>query len=124
MIATGNQFSVRDFIIRAASFLGITLEFQGSGVEEVGIVSAVTGEQAPCIKAGDIIVRVDPRYFRPTEVETLLGDSAKAREKLGWVPEITFDEMVLEMVNSDLSSAKQHALLKKHGYTVTVPKED
>lgn len=124
VIATGNQFSVRDFIIKAASFLGISLEFQGEGIEEIGTVSAVIGELAPSIKVGDIIVRVDPRYFRPTEVETLLGDPSKAREKLGWVPEITFDEMVLEMVNSDLLNAKQHALLKKHGYSVSVSKED
>lgn len=124
VIATGNQFSVRDFIIKAASFLGISLEFQGEGIEEIGTVSAVIGELAPSIKVGDIIVRVDPRYFRPTEVETLLGDPTKAREKLGWVPEITFDEMVLEMVNSDLLNAKQHALLKKHGYSVSVSKED
>ncbi len=123
VIATGNQFSVRDFIVRAASFLGVTLIFEGSGVDEIAVVSAVTGQDAPGIKVGDVIVRIDPRYFRPTEVDTLLGDATKAREKLGWVPEISFDELVSEMVTSDLTSAKQHALLKKHGYSVLVSKE-
>ncbi len=123
VIATGNQFSVRDFIVRAASFLGVTLIFEGSGVDEIGVVSAVTSQDAPGIKVGDVIVRIDPRYFRPTEVDTLLGDATKAREKLGWVPEISFDELVSEMVTSDLTSAKQHALLKKHGYSVLVSKE-
>jgi GDPmannose 4,6-dehydratase len=124
VIATGNQFSVRDFIVKAASFLGVTLEFKGSGVDEVGIVAGIFNpHDAPGIKVGDVIVRIDPRYFRPTEVDTLLGDPTKAREKLGWIPQITFDQMVSEMIAYDLSGARQHALLKKHGFSVLVPRE-
>lgn len=89
VIATGVQNSVREFISWSASHLGITLRFQGAGVEEVGVVEAVTGDDAPAVKPGDVIVRIDPRYFRPAEVETLLGDPTRAKEKLGWVPEIT-----------------------------------
>lgn len=116
VIATGVQYSVRQFVEFAAHELGIHMRFEGSGVEEVGIVEKITGNQAEC-KVGDIIVRIDPRYFRPTEVETLLGDASKAREKLGWTPKITLQELVKEMVQADYIAAKRDALVKKHGYT-------
>ena len=124
VIGTGVQYSVREFIIKSAQQLGITLQFKGQGVEEKAIVLQIDGKKAPGIKVGDIIVQVDPRYFRPTEVETLLGDPSKAKEKLGWVPEITLDEMIAEMVEYDLEQAKQHALLKRHGYSVSLGKEN
>lgn len=120
VIATGVQYSVRDFIHKAAAQLGIALVFEGAGVQEQAVVQSITGSQAPALKVGDAIVKVDPRYFRPTEVETLLGDPANAKAKLGWVPEITLDEMVAEMVAHDLDRAKRHALLQRHGYDVAV----
>ena len=120
VIATGVQFSVRQFIEWSATELGVVLKFSGSGVNETATVVSIVGNSAPALKVGDVIVRVDPRYFRPTEVETLLGDPTKAKQKLGWVPEITVQEMCAEMVASDLAQAKQHALLKKHGYVVNV----
>ncbi|MBB5350794.1 GDPmannose 4,6-dehydratase [Haloferula luteola] len=123
VIATGKQISVREFVRMSAQEAGITVEFSGEGVDEHATVTAVTGENAPGVKVGDVIVRVDPRYFRPAEVETLLGDPAKAKEKLGWVPEITVEEMCAEMVASDLDKAKRHALLKSHGHHVSVAKE-
>ena len=123
VIATGVQFTVRQFIEKAALQLGITLEFEGKGVEERAVVHSVAGDKAPAVKVGDVLVRVDPRYFRPAEVETLLGDPAKAKSELGWIPEITLDEMVQEMVASDLENARRHALLKHHGYVVPVIKE-
>ena len=123
VIATGTQYSVRDFVRMAAKELGIALRFEGEGVEEKGVVESVSGDAAPAVKAGDVIVAVDPRYFRPTEVETLLGDPTRARERLGWVPEITVEEMVREMVAHDLEQAQRHALLRKHGYEVTVARE-
>jgi GDPmannose 4,6-dehydratase len=124
VIATGVQFSVREFIIRSARQLGITMRFEGKSEEEKGIVAAIDGDQAPGLKVGDVIVQVDPRYYRPTEVETLLGDPSKAKAKLGWVPEITLDQMIVEMVSHDLDVAKQHVLLKQHGFNVAVGKED
>jgi GDPmannose 4,6-dehydratase len=124
VIATGVQFSVREFIIRSARQLGITMRFEGKAEEEKGIVAAIDGDQAPGLKVGDVIVQVDPRYYRPTEVETLLGDPSKAKAKLGWVPEITLDQMIVEMVSHDLDVAKQHVLLKQHGFNVAVGKED
>ncbi len=124
VIATGVQYSVRDFILKSAAELGVTLKFQGKGVNEVAVVAAITGNDAPGLKIGDTIVKVDPHYFRPTEVETLLGDPSKAKDRLGWVPEITLDEMIKEMISYDLLQAKQHALLKKHGYEVHVGKEN
>jgi GDPmannose 4,6-dehydratase len=124
VIATGKQISVRDFIRLAAGNLGMTLEFSGAGVEEVATVTEITGNNAPAVNIGDAIVKVDPRYFRPAEVETLLGDASKAKEILGWVPEITVEEMCAEMVQSDLDTAKRHALLKQHGYDVNVTRED
>jgi GDPmannose 4,6-dehydratase len=120
VIATGVQFSVRQFIEWSAVELGVTLKFEGSGVDETATVISIVGDKAPSLKVGDVIVRIDPRYFRPTEVETLLGDPTKAKEKLGWVPEITVQEMCAEMVASDLAQAEQHALLKQHGYSVNV----
>ncbi len=123
VIATGVQYTVRQFISWSAAELGISLEFTGQGVDEIGTVSAVKGDKAPAGKVGDVLVRIDPRYFRPSEVETLLGDPSKAKTKLGWVPEITVQEMCAEMVASDLEEAKRHALLKKHGYNVAVSTE-
>ncbi len=123
VIATGVQFSVRQFILWTAEELGIELQFRGIGVDEHAVVMAVNGDNCPALKAGDVIVRVDPSYFRPTEVETLLGDPSKAKQKLGWVPEITVQEMCKEMVLVDLAQAKQHALLKTHGYSVNVSVE-
>ena len=124
VIATGVQYSVREFITKSAAQLGVTLQFEGQGVDEKAVVSAITGNDVPALKVGDVIVKVDPHYFRPTEVETLLGDPSKAKQKLGWIPEITLDEMVQEMVAHDLEQAKQHALLKEHGFVVHVGKEN
>lgn len=123
VIATGVQYSVREFINWSAQHLGITLRFEGEGVEEVGIVDTVMGDNAPAVAVGDVIVRIDPRYFRPAEVDTLLGDPAKAKERLGWVPEITVQTMCEEMVAEDLKVAKRHALLKQHGFNVPVSLE-
>ena len=123
VIATGKQISVREFVRMSAKEAGIELQFSGEGVDEVGTVAAVTGDNAPAVKVGDVIVRVDPRYFRPAEVETLLGDPTKAKNKLGWVPEITVEEMCAEMVASDLDQAKRHALLKAHGHNVSISLE-
>jgi GDPmannose 4,6-dehydratase len=124
VIATGVQYSVREFVTWSAQELGITLEFKGEGVNETAVIVAIEGDKAPALKPGDVIMRVDPKYFRPTEVETLLGSPAKAKEKLGWVPEITAQEMCAEMVASDLIAAKRHALLKQHGMDVPVSLED
>ena len=115
VIATGVQYSVRQFVEFAAQELGVTLTWHGDGVEEHGVVSAVSGEAAQC-KVGDVIVKVDPRYFRPTEVETLLGDPTKAKEKLGWTPKTTLKELVTEMVQADYTSAKRDALVKLAGF--------
>lgn len=124
VIATGVQYSVRQFIEKSAAQLGITLRFDGQGVGEYGVVATIDGDNAPALKVGDVIVRVDPHYFRPAEVETLLGDPSLAKKDLGWIPEITLDEMVAEMVASDLKQSRQHALLQKHGYAVQVSKEN
>ena len=123
VIATGKQISVREFIDLSAKELGITLRFEGEGVEEKGIVESISGDKAPAVSVGDVLVSVDPRYFRPAEVETLLGDPTKAKEKLGWVPEITVEEMCAEMVAEDLKVATRHALLKSHGYDIPVSVE-
>jgi GDPmannose 4,6-dehydratase len=123
VIATGKQISVREFIVRSANRLGLKLRFEGDGVNEIGVVAAITGDAAPAINVGDVVVKIDPRYFRPTEVATLLGDATKAKQKLGWVPEITVDQMIEEMVDFDLDQAKRHALLKQHGYPVAVSAE-
>ncbi len=124
VIATGVQYSVRQFIEWSAKELGITLRFEGRGVDETAVVQSIEGDKAPALNVGDVIVRVDPRYFRPAEVETLLGDPTKAKEKLGWVPEITVQEMCAEMVREDLTAARRHALLKQHGHDVPVPMEN
>ncbi len=100
--------------------LGITLRFEGSGVNQVAVVDEVEGANAPALKKGDVILRVDPRYFRPTEVETLLGDPSKARIKLGWTPKITVQEMCAEMVAADLKVAKRNAILKARGYEINI----
>jgi GDPmannose 4,6-dehydratase len=120
VIATGVQYSVRQFIEWSANELGIKLRFEGSGAEEIGIVESLDTGKAPAVNIGDVIIRIDPRYFRPAEVETLLGDPSKAREKLGWTPQITVQEMCAEMVREDLKTAKQHALLKSYGYELSV----
>jgi len=116
VIATGKQHSVRQFVTWAAAELGIALRFEGKGVAEIGIVESVEGDDAPSVKAGDVVVSVDPRYFRPTEVDTLLGDASKAREILGWEPTISAKEMCAEMVASDLKLAKKEAFLKASGH--------
>lgn len=124
VIATGRQISVRDFVIMAAKHAGIELKFKGTGLEETATVVAITDkDKAPAVKVGDVIVRVDSRYFRPAEVETLLGDPSKAKAQLGWEPQITVEEMCAEMVASDLNQAKAHALLKTHGHIHLVSKE-
>jgi GDPmannose 4,6-dehydratase len=124
VIATGKQISVREFVRITASNVGIQLEFSGNGLDEVATVVSISGDDAIGVAVGDVIVKVDSRYFRPAEVETLLGDPSKAKEKLGWVPQITVEEMCAEMVENDLAKAKQHALLKEHGYSVSVAKEN
>jgi GDP-mannose 4,6-dehydratase len=123
VIATGKQISVREFVRMSAKEAGLEIEFTGEGVEEIATVTNKINDDAPGVNVGDVIVRVDPRYFRPAEVETLLGDPAKAKKVLGWVPEITVEEMCAEMVANDLVKAKQHVLLKKHGYDVAVSLE-
>ncbi|MGB3280544.1 MAG: GDP-mannose 4,6-dehydratase, partial [Pseudorhodobacter sp.] len=110
VIATGKQYSVREFVTWSAAELGITLRFEGAGIDEKGIVEAVEGQKAPSVKAGDVIVRVDPQYFRPAEVETLLGDPSKAKERLGWEPRITAQEMCAEMIANDHKAARRSAL--------------
>jgi len=120
VIATGRQHTVREFVTWAAADLGLTLRFQGEGVDEVGIVDVVAPGTETGVTPGDVIVRVDPRYFRPAEVETLLGDATRAREKLGWVPEVTARNLCTEMVHSDLATARRTALLRSHGYAETV----
>ncbi|EHA4830625.1 GDP-mannose 4,6-dehydratase [Escherichia coli] len=123
VIATGVQYSVRQFVEMAAAQLGIKMSFVGKGIEEKGIVDSVEGQDAPGVKPGDVIVAVDPRYFRPAEVDTLLGDPSKANLKLGWRPEITLAEMISEMVAKDLEAAKKHSLLKSHGFSVSLALE-
>ena len=111
VIATGQQRSVREFVEMSAARLGITLTWSGEGVDEIGTVTAVDAAISPSVKVGDVIVRVDPRYFRPTEVETLLGDPTNAKQKLGWEPETTLEQMVDEMVAGDLKTARKEAYL-------------
>jgi GDPmannose 4,6-dehydratase len=123
VIATGVQYSVRQFIVWSAAELGIELGFVGSGINEVALIKSIRGDKAPAMKVGDTVVKIDPRYFRPTEVETLLGDPSKAKKILGWTPEITVQEMCSEMISCDLEEARRHALLKKYGYSVNVSVE-
>lgn len=115
VIATGRQFSVRDFVRMSAAELGIEIEFRGEGVDEVGVVVSISGDKAKCV-VGDVVVRVDPRYFRPTEVETLLGDPTRAKERLGWEPRTTTEELCREMVQADYVSAQRDSLVKSHGF--------
>lgn len=123
VIATGKQISVREFVRLAALEAGISLEFSGTGTSEIATVTDVDVTKAPSVKIGDVIVKVDPRYFRPAEVETLLGDPSKAKELLGWEPEISVEEMCAEMVASDLEKARRHALLRKNGFSISLTKE-
>jgi GDPmannose 4,6-dehydratase len=124
VIATGVQYSVRQFVQWAAEDLGLRLRFEGKGVDEVAVVDAVLSNNAPAVKPGQIVLRIDPRYFRPAEVETLLGDPTKAKEKMGWTPQITAQEMCREMVQEDLRTAKRHRLLKEHGLDFPVSLEN
>jgi GDPmannose 4,6-dehydratase len=124
VIATGQQYSVRQFIEWAAADLGLALEFRGEGAEEVAVVAGIEGPDTPALSTGDVIMRIDPRYFRPAEVDTLLGDPSRARDRLGWVPEITAREMCAEMVVEDLRTAKRHALLKQHGLEMPIALEN
>lgn len=124
VIATGNQISVREFVRISALELGIELEFSGVGIDEVAIVKSLTGDDTKALSVGDVIVKVDKRYFRPAEVETLLGDPTKAKEILGWVPEITVEEMCAEMVAHDLDKAKRQAFLKANGFDISVDVEE
>lgn len=123
VIATGVQYSVREFISWTANELGIELEFKGAGVDEIARVVSISGNKAPALSVGDVVMRINPRYFRPAEVDTLLGDPTKAKEKLGWVPEITAQEMCAEMVEEDHRAARRNALLKEHGLELPVSVE-
>jgi len=123
VIATGKQISVRDFVSMAALNLGLTLRFEGEDDQEYAIVDSISGDQAPAVSVGDKIVRVDARYYRPSEVETLLGDPTKAKEQLGWEPEISVEQMCAEMVESDLETAKRHAILRDHGLDLPISVE-
>jgi GDPmannose 4,6-dehydratase len=123
VIATGRQYSVREFITWTASALGITLRFEGQGGGEKAFVAAVAGDKAPAVKVGQCVVAVDPRYFRPAEVQTLLGDPSRARDRLGWLPEISAQQMCAEMVAEDLALARRHALLETHGHSLPVSRE-
>lgn len=123
VIATGLQYSVREFIRWTAEELGIHLRFEGTGVDERAVVDSVTSDRAPAVKPGDVVLRIDPRYFRPAEVETLLGDPTKAHSKLGWTPRITAQEMCAEMVAEDLDTARRHAFLKTHGFGLPISVE-
>jgi GDPmannose 4,6-dehydratase len=123
VIATGRQYSVREFVSWAASALGITLRFEGEGTGEKAYVEAVIGDKAPAVKVGQCLVAIDPRYFRPAEVQTLLGDPSRARDRLGWLPEISAQQMCAEMVAEDLAVAQRHALLKTHGHSLPVSRE-
>ncbi|MEQ8482872.1 MAG: GDP-mannose 4,6-dehydratase [Pseudomonadales bacterium] len=119
VIATGQQISVREFVGMAAEQAGIALEFSGAGVDEIATVARVDSNIAPAVRVGDVVVRIDPRYFRPAEVDTLLGDPSQAKARLGWEPQITLPEMCAEMVASDLAKARQYALLKEHGHAIS-----
>ena len=126
VIATGQQISVRDFIIRAGNELGITIAFEGRGLEEVGKVAAIDLSKADpdiTVAVGDVLIGVDAKYYRPTEVETLLGDPTKAKTKLGWQPTTTLDEMIKEMIDTDLIAARKNRLLVREGYDVNQTQE-
>ena len=123
VIATGKQMSVRHFVEMAAKELGIRLEFSGQGAQEIATVLSVAGEDAPGVKVGDVVVRIDPRYYRPAEVDTLLGDASKAKDKLGWEPLITVEDMCIEMVRSDLEQARRQFVLKQNGFDISIAQE-
>ncbi len=124
VIASGKQISVREFVRMSAREAGIDIEFTGKGVDEIATVISVNNDKAPAVSVGDVIVRVNPKFFRPAEVETLLGDPSKAKANLGWIPEITVEEMCSEMILADIEKAKQHSLLKKHGFDVSISLEN
>lgn len=123
VIATGHQYSVRQFIIWAANALGIDVEFKGVGLDEIGVVTGISGDLAPMVSLGQVIVKIDPRYFRPAEVDSLLGDPSKATAELGWEPKITAQEMCKEMVEEDYKAARRFALLKEHNLELPVSVE-
>ena len=123
VIATGKQYTIRQFLIWTAKYLDLELDFSGSGVDEVATVKSMNAIKTPGVSVGDVIMRIDSKYFRPTEVETLLGDPTKAKEKLGWIPEITAEEMCKEMVESDYQNACQLSLLRENGYKVDIETE-
>jgi GDPmannose 4,6-dehydratase len=124
VIATGVQYTVRQFVEWSAKELGISIDFIGTGIDEVGIVKSIDGDKAPYLSIGDEIVKIDSRYFRPAEVETLLGDPLKAKNQLGWEPEISVEEMCSEMVSEDLKIAKKTRLLNEHGYSSPLSIDD
>lgn len=124
VIATGVQFSVRTFIEKCAEQIGLRVQFEGVGVEEQAVVVEKNGDGAPAVSVGDVILKIDPRYFRPAEVETLLGDPSLAKSDLNWVPNITLDEMIAEMMQTDTSTARKHSLLQTHGYSVPISREN
>jgi GDPmannose 4,6-dehydratase len=124
VIATGKQYSVREFIKWSARELGLEISFSGNGIDEIATIENIDGDLAPALKVGDVIMKIDPRYFRPAEVETLLGDPSKAKNKLGWVPEITAQEMCAEMVIEDYKAARRVSILKDHGLELPVSLED
>ena len=124
VIATGVQYTVRQFIEMTAHEIGITLKFEGEGINEIATVSSISGKNASSLSVGDVVMRIDKRYFRPAEVETLLGDPSKAKSKLGWKPEIDVHQMCSEMVQADLESAKRTAFLKENGFHIPNPKEN
>jgi GDPmannose 4,6-dehydratase len=123
VIATGVQYSVRHFVEVAAQELGMDIEWQGQGINEKGIIASISGDKVNGAAVGQTIVAVDPKYYRPTEVETLLGDPTNARVKLGWTPRTSFETMVQEMTAHDLKEARRHALLKSHGYAFAISLE-
>jgi len=114
VIATGNKISVREFLVKSAENLGIHLEFEGDGINEFGYVADLSENSVAKLNIGDIIVKVDPNYYRPSEVETLLGSAKKAQEKLGWQPKISIDDMVSEMISSDLKDAEVERLVREY----------
>lgn len=124
VIATGKQYSVREFIQWSAQELGLEISFSGNGIDEIARIENIDGDLAPALKVGDVIMKIDPRYFRPAEVETLLGNPSKAKNKLGWVPEITAQEMCAEMVSEDYKAARRVSILKDHGLELPVSLED
>ena len=123
VIATGEQHSVRQFILWTAAELGLSLKFEGEGTDEVAVVDAIRGNDAPALAIGDVVMRIDARYFRPAEVDSLLGDPSKAKQDLGWQPQITVQQMCAEMVAHDLQNARRNRLLREHGLELPVALE-